>query len=137
MRRTIFAALLLSSGTIMATDAPVEVRARDAVFETCPGLAKLQSANEIVSTRSEVVEALGSIQREKLRWSRQVDITVKLADRLKSVPADWYANGQTCYFNVGHGGMVVAKKPCQRLCDLAPTSQPAIVKMPELDGLEL
>ncbi|WP_160286849.1 hypothetical protein [Pseudomonas knackmussii] len=137
MRRVVYAALLLLASAAHGADEQAEARAHQAVFAACPGLETLQDANEIISTHSEISEALGSIQHEQLGWSKQVDISVTLADPVKSVPANWYANGQTCYFSVGRGGMVVSKKACQHLCDISPSSQPAIVKIPALDDLSL
>lgn len=137
MRRVVYAAILLFTNVAHGADGQVETRAHQAVFAACPGLETLQQANEIISMRSDISEALGSIQHEQLGWNKQVDISVTLADPVKSVPANWYANGQTCYFSVGRGGMVVSKKACQRLCDISPSAQPAIVKIPALDDLSL
>lgn len=114
--------------------ADVTAEAVGVVTKACPTLSNMQRAGDIVSISATEQDMLGSIQTEDLGWKKAVMVKVVLANKLNSVPANWYASGQHCFFEVGNGGVLVTKKPCLKICDLDPQRSSMFLAIP---GLQL
>ncbi|HEY4294533.1 hypothetical protein [Luteibacter sp.] len=118
------AGVIASIASLDADQAAKE--AEDALQASCPSLGKLAGAGEINSVSHQVGEPNMDTQRT-VGWKTATTVTVVLQNRaLNSVPADWHAAGQHCYFEVGADGVAVAKSACMRICDIEPNGSTGV-----------
>jgi hypothetical protein len=118
-------------------DDAIEKQATQMLLSACPRLAATQAASEIsslVATR----KAVESLDEQNMGWQEIVQVTVKLTSPVKSLPHDFYASGQTCQYDVGHGGVITAKSSCKKICDLDVSSKgPAFLPITATKALQL
>lgn len=116
---------------------PVEKQATALLFEACPTLATVQGASEIVDLRA-IRQAAESSDERNMGWQEIVQIQIKLGSPVTSLPRDFYASGQTCQFDIGHGGMVTTKAPCKKICGIETANKgPAYLPIAATKALNL
>lgn len=100
--------------------------AEQKVADACPMLLKMRDAREIVSVTTYRQNVISSDLAQH-GWTEWFSVSITLSRPLRSVPSDWFAAGQTCHFDVGQGGVLVSKRPCQRICGVSPQSGRALL----------
>lgn len=135
-----FSVLVFSFSMGATTGHAVETatnRATEMLLDACPRLAVLHKTADILSLEAERRPTEASDELE-MGWREVVEVKVELAPRIENLPHDFYASGQVCRYDIGHGSVVTTKSPCKKICGFDLSNQgPAYLPLPASKSLQL
>ncbi|MDR2187008.1 MAG: hypothetical protein LBE62_03025 [Azonexus sp.] len=98
-------------------DMPKITAASVALVKSCPGVVKywddLAQQGFTSSTHADSDDA------EQMGWDKVVAIEMAVSDKPKSIPVEWNARGEHCFFRIGTEyppGVSITKTPCIAVC---------------------
>lgn len=96
-----------------------------AMMDVCPGLAR--HVVDLSSGGSVDVRGASLTDQRELGWERTVAVEIHVAERPRSIPSTYRAQGNRCYFDISVSpphGVSIAKSPCIALCQDSPATVP-------------